>query len=59
MTFTIMNLRILSFENGKVKAKSFKVKFINDQRKPIKVIKRVNLNLLKSNLLLIRNEPPF
>ena len=49
----------LSFENGKVKAKSFKVKFINDPRKPIKVIKRVNLNLLKSNLLLIRNEPPF
>ena len=49
----------LSFENGKVKAQSFKVKFLNDPRKPIKLIKRVNLNLLKSNLLLIRNEPPF
>ena len=49
----------LSFENGKVKAKCLKVKFINDLRKPLKIIKRFNLNLLKSNLLLIRNEPPF
>ena len=49
----------LSFENGNVKAKCLKVKFINDLRKPLKIIKRFNLNLLKSNLLLIRNEPPF
>ena len=49
----------LSFENGKVKAKCLKVKFINDLRKPLKIIKRFNLNLLKSNLLLIRSEPPF
>jgi len=49
----------LSFENGKVKAMCFKVKFINDKRKPIKITKRLNFNLLKSNLLLIRSEPPF
>jgi len=49
----------LSFENGKVKAVCSKVKFLNDSRKPIKIIKRFNFNLLKSNLLLIRSEPPF
>ena len=49
----------LSFENGKVKARCFKVKFSDNPRKPIKIIKSVYLNLLNSNLILVRSEPPF
>ena len=49
----------LSFVNGKVKATCFKVQFNNNKIKPIEIIRKVNLELLKSNLLLIRNEPPF
>ena len=49
----------LSFVNGKVKATCFKVQFNNNKKKPIDIIRKVNLELLKSNLLLIRNEPPF
>jgi glutathione synthase len=49
----------LSFVNGKVKATCFKVQFNNNKKKPIEIIRKVNLELLKSNLLLIRNEPPF
>tara|TARA_B100001063_G_C16704406_1_gene524377 strand:- start:77 stop:997 length:921 start_codon:yes stop_codon:yes gene_type:complete len=49
----------LSFVNGKVSAHCFQVKFTDNIRKPIKIVRNTNLNLLKSSLLLIRNEPPF
>ena len=49
----------LSFINGKVIARCTKLKFQNDINKPIKIIKKSVLNLIKAKLLLIRNEPPF
>ncbi|MDA8822130.1 glutathione synthase [Candidatus Pelagibacter bacterium] len=49
----------LSFINGKVIARCTKLKFKNDSNKPIKIIKKSVLNLIKAKLLLIRNEPPF
>ena len=49
----------LSFNNGKVLAKCVKIQISNNQINPIKKIKKVNLNLLKVKVLLIRNEPPF
>ena len=49
----------LSFINGKVIARCTKLKFQNNINKPIKIIKKSVLNLIKAKLLLIRNEPPF
>ncbi len=49
----------LSFNNGKVLAKCIKIQVSNNQINPIKKIKKVDLNLLKVKVLLIRNEPPF
>ena len=49
----------LSFVNGKVSAQCLQVKFTDNIRKPIKIVRNTNLNLLNSSLLLIRNEPPF
>ena len=49
----------LSFNNGKVLAKCVKIQVSNNQINPIKKIKKVDLNLLKVKVLLIRNEPPF
>jgi len=49
----------LSFIDGKVIARCNKLKFQNNTKKPIKIIKNSVLNLIKAKLLLIRNEPPF
>jgi len=49
----------LSFMNGKVIAMCSKVKFQNNNKKPVIILKKNILNLLKVKLLLIRNEPPF
>ena len=49
----------LSFIDGKVIAKCLKLRFFNNKKKPIKVLKKTILNLTKVKLLLIRNEPPF
>ena len=49
----------LSFNNGKVLAKCVKIQVSNNQINPIKKIKKLDLNLLKVKVLLIRNEPPF
>jgi glutathione synthase len=49
----------LSFINGKVIARCSKLKFQDETKKPIKILKKIVLNLIKAKLLLIRNEPPF
>ena len=49
----------LSFVDGKVIARCRKVKFLNNLKKPVKILKKSIFNLIKVNLLLIRNEPPF
>ena len=49
----------LSFVDGKVIARCSKVKFQNNLKKPVKILKKVILSLIKAKLLLIRNEPPF
>jgi glutathione synthase len=49
----------LSFMNGKVIAMCSKVKFQNNKKKPVIVLKKIILNLIKVKLLLIRSEPPF
>jgi glutathione synthase len=49
----------LSFMNGKVIAMCSKVRFQNNKKKPIIVLKKSILNLIKVKLLLIRSEPPF
>ena len=49
----------LSFVDGKVIARCIKIKFQNNLKKPIIILKKISLNLIKINLLLIRNEPPF
>ena len=49
----------LSFVDDKVIARCSKVRFKNNSKTPIKIYKRVILNLVKAKLLLIRNEPPF
>ena len=49
----------LSFVDGKVIARCSIVRLQNDSKKPIKILKESILNLVKANLLLIRNEPPF
>ena len=49
----------LSFVDRKVIARCSKVEFKNNFKKPIKIFKKVVLNLIRAKLLLIRNEPPF
>ena len=49
----------LSFVDGKVIARCSKIKFQNNLKKPVKILKKITLDLIKINLLLIRNEPPF
>ena len=49
----------LSFVDGKVIARCSEVKFQNNFKRPVKIVKKVILNLIKAKLLLIRNEPPF
>ena len=49
----------LSFLNGKVSAKCFHLTFFNNKKKFFKNNKKLNLNLSKAKVLLIRNEPPF
>jgi glutathione synthase len=49
----------LSFINGKVIARCNQVKFQNNFKKPVKILKKSILSLIKAKLLLIRNEPPF
>ena len=49
----------LSFVNGKVVARCSKLKFKNNTKKPIEILKKSTLNLIKAKVLLIRNEPPF
>jgi len=49
----------LSFLNGKVTAKCFQLTFFENTKKFYKINKKLNLNLLKAKVLLIRNEPPF
>ena len=49
----------LSFIDGKVIAQCSKLKFQDNTKKPIKILKKIVLNLIKAKVLLIRNEPPF
>ena len=50
----------LGFKNGQLFAECFKIKIINKKDKTfIQKIKKINLNLSKIQILLIRNEPPF
>ena len=49
----------LSYNNGKILAKSSKIYISNEYMYPIKKIKSTNLDLSKVKILLIRNEPPF
>ena len=49
----------LSFVDGKVIAGCSKVKFQDNFKKPIKILKKIIINLIKAKLILIRNEPPF
>ena len=49
----------LSFIGGKVIARCSKLKLQDDSKKPIKILKKIVLNLIKAKVLLIRNEPPF
>jgi glutathione synthase len=49
----------LSFLNGKVKAECVKIKFFKDDKVFYKSIKKINLELIKAKIILIRNEPPF
>ncbi len=49
----------LSFKDGKVIAWCRRVRFQNDLKNPIQILKNSVLNLIKAKLILIRNEPPF
>ena len=49
----------LSYNNGKILAKSSKIYISSEYMYPIKIIKNINLDLSKVKILLIRNEPPF
>ena len=49
----------LSFIDGKVIAQCSKLKFQDNTKKPIKILKKIILNLIRAKMLLIRNEPPF
>ena len=49
----------LSFLNGKVVAKCKYIKIYNRKKKFFSLLKTINFNLEKSNVILIRNDPPF
>ena len=49
----------LSFINGKVIARCCILKLQDDSKNPIKILKKGVLNLVRAEVLLIRNEPPF
>jgi len=49
----------LSFINGKVIAKCFQLTFFEKTKKFYKIVKKLNFDLSKAKVLLIRNEPPF
>jgi len=51
--------RNLSFLNGKVSAKCSQLTFFENTKKFFKINKKLNLDLSKAKVLLIRNEPPF
>ena len=49
----------LSFINGKVTVKCFQLTFFEETKKFYKITKKLNFELSKAKVLLIRNEPPF
>ena len=49
----------LSFIDGKVTVKCFQLTFFKETKKFYKITKRLNFDLSKAKVLLIRNEPPF
>jgi len=49
----------LSFLNGKVIASCKHIKIHDNKKKFYSIIKTINFNLEKSNVILIRNDPPF
>jgi len=49
----------LSFLNGKITAKCFQLTFFENTKKFYKINKKLNFELSKAKVLLIRNEPPF
>jgi len=49
----------LSFIDGKVTAKCFQLTFFGKTKKFYKITKKLNFDLSKAKVLLIRNEPPF
>ena len=49
----------LSFIDGKVTAKCFQLTFFGKTKKFYKINKKLNFDLSKAKVLLIRNEPPF
>ena len=49
----------LSFLSGKVTAKCVHLTFVENNKKFYKINKKVSFNLLRANVILIRNEPPF
>ena len=49
----------LSYNNGKILAKSSKIYISSEYMYPIKKIRNINLDLSKVKILLIRNEPPL
>ena len=49
----------LSFIDGKVIVKCFQLTFFQEAKKFYKVTKKLNFDLSKAKVLLIRNEPPF
>jgi len=49
----------LSFIDGKVTAKCFQLTLFEETEKFYKIIKKLNFDLSKAKVLLIRNEPPF
>ena len=51
--------RKLSFIDGKVYAKCFQLTFFGETKKFYKINKKLNFDLSKAKVLLIRNEPPF
>jgi glutathione synthase len=49
----------LSFIDGRVTIKCFQLTFFENTKKFYKITKRLNFDLSKARVLLIRNEPPF
>ena len=49
----------LSFMDGKVTVKCFQLTFLEETKKFYKITKRLNFDLSKAKVILIRNEPPF